>query len=131
MISEDFVKGSMADWLERQGYTHVQARLGTANGIDVEGRDVESGLRIAIECKGESKAKNQWDNAWRNLSHAFFNLIKDSEDPDNNDQIALAVPDTSDYRRRMNGLQSFCRKQGILVYWVSGSGEVDAWRPAP
>lgn len=127
MISEDYVKMTMADWLKSQGYTDVIPRMGRANGIDVEGKHPRSGIRIAIECKGESNAKNQWDNAWRNLSHALFNLIKDTERPDNNDDIALAIPDTTDYRRRMDGLYAFCQRQGITVYWVSSSGEVDCW----
>ena len=127
MITEDYVKETMAEWLKQQGYTDVKARMGTANGIDVEGVNPSSGTRLSIECKGESNAKNQWDNAWRNLSHAFFNLIKDSENPDNKDDIGLAVPDTEDYRRRMDGLKPFCKKQGITLYWVSASGEVDCW----
>lgn len=127
MISEDYVKMTMADWLKRQGYIDVVSRMGRANGIDVEGKDPASGVRLAIECKGENNAKNQWDNAWRNLSHALFNLIKDTEDPDNHDDIALAIPDTNDYRKRMDGLRAFCERQGITVYWVSASGEVDSW----
>jgi hypothetical protein len=101
--------------------------MGRKNGIDVEGKHPVSNSRLAIECKGESNAKNQWDNAWRNVSHALFNLIKDTENPDNKDDIAMALPDTNDYRRRMDGLQIFCKKQRIAVYWVSASGEVDAW----
>lgn len=127
MISEDHVKETVAGWLKQLGYTGVQARLGTAKGIDVEGKHPDSGVRLAIECKGESNAKNQWDNAWRNLSHGLFNLIKDTEDPDNNDKVALAIPDTDDYRRRMSGLQAFCSKQGIAVYWVSGDEVIDVW----
>ncbi|MFP4462215.1 MAG: hypothetical protein ACLFO0_00005 [Guyparkeria sp.] len=128
MISEDHVKEAMGEWLKNKGYTAVTARMGTAKGIDVEGVDPSTGKLIAIECKGESNAKNQWTNAWKNLSQALFNLIKESENPSNNDTQALAIPDTDDYRIRMSGLENFCHRQGIAVFWVSETGHVDVWR---
>ena len=127
MISEDRVKKAMAAWLESKDYECIKCRLATAKGIDVEGINPTSQKRIAIECKGESNAKNQWDNAWRNVAHALFNLIKDSEDQNNKDEVAMALPDTEDYRKRMEGLRAFCKRQGIAVFWVASNDTVSTW----
>lgn len=127
MITEDNVKLAMKFHLVGLGYLDVQVRLGTAPGIDVEGIHPLSGCRLAIECKGETAAAGQWDRAWRNASAALFNAVKTTEDKSNVDKIALAFPDTQHYQGRMEGLQNFCRKQKIEVYWVAEDGRVHNW----
>ena len=39
------------------------------------------------------------------ITQAFFYLIQDSEMPDETAQVSLALPDTSDFRRRMAGMK--------------------------
>jgi hypothetical protein len=63
-----------------------------------------SGKRLVIECKGETAAPRQLDRAWRNVSQAIFNAIKKTEKPQNKDDVALAFPDTKNYRKNMDGL---------------------------
>ena len=126
-ISEDDVKNGVAAWSKRRGFKNVKARLGTSRGPDVEGVSSSSGRREIVECKGESDAPKQWDRAWRNVSYALFNAVKRTENPDNADDIAVALPDTDNYRRRMDGLEAFCKRQRIAVYWVSEDGTVRPW----
>ena len=126
-ITEDNVKNAVATWLRRRGFKNVRSKLGTSPGFDVEGVDPVSGKRRVIECKGETNAGNQWDRAWRNVSQALFNAIKKTEERGNLYSVALAFPDTQNYRRRMGDLQKFCRRQKIGVYWVSKGGNVQSW----
>jgi hypothetical protein len=65
-ITEDFVKTSVQGWLIAQGYSDVEARLGTRQGDDVSGKAPKSGRSIWVECKGATAATDQWDRAWRN-----------------------------------------------------------------
>lgn len=118
-ITEDKVKKAMEKWLERRGFKNVKSCPGTRKGPDVEGVSATSDKRKVIECKGETDATNQWDRAWRNVSNAIFNVIKKTENPQNLDRVALAFPDTKNYRERMKGLAGFCRRQKIAVYWVT------------
>ena len=131
-ITENVVKNAVATWLKQRGFRSVEARLGTSRGFDVEGVNPTSSKRLVVECKGETDAPNQWDRAWRNVSHALFNTIKKMEDRQNLDEVAVAMPDTQNYRRRMEGLQAFCERQRIEVYWVSEDGAVQPWEaPSP
>lgn len=126
-ITEDDVKNTVTTWLKRRGFKNVEPRFGTRQGPDVEGVSSTSGKRLVVECKGETDAPNQWDRAWRNVSYALFNAIKKTEDRQNLDDVAVALPDTQNYRRRMEGLQAFCERQKIAVYWVSEDGTVQPW----
>lgn len=127
-ITEDDVKEALVAWLEQQGYTDVHARLGRAQGDDVEGVHPETGRRLVVECKGETEASNQWDRAWRNASQAFFKMARLSESKEHSEEdLAMAFPDTENYRKRMAGLQELCARQGIDVYWVSEDGTVRTW----
>lgn len=126
-ITENHVKDAVARWLKKEGFGDVTARLDTRQGFDVEGISSKAGKRLAVECKGETEARNQWDRAWRNVAYALFNAIKKTEDPQNPDDVAIALPDTRNYRDRMHGLQAFCARQKIAVYWVSEDGRVQLW----
>lgn len=126
-MTEDYVKKAVANWLKRQGFKNVKIRLGTKPGPDVEGVSPTSGKRLVIECKGETDAPRQLDRAWRNMSYAIFNAIKKTENPENLDDVALAFPDTKNYRKTMDRLQDFCKRQKIAVYWVSKHGHIQSW----
>jgi hypothetical protein len=124
-ITEDDVKNGVAALLKRRGFKTVEVRLGTRKGPDVEAVNPDSGRRLVVECKGETEAANQWDRSWRNASGALFNAIRLTEKFD--DDVAIALPDTDDYRRRMGSLEEFCARQGISVYWVAEDGAVRQW----
>jgi hypothetical protein len=126
-ITEDKVKKAVEGWLENRGFKEVKARLGTEKGHDVEGVSPVSGKKLVVECKGETDAPNQWDRAWRNACYALFDSIKGIENPQNVDEVAMALPDTENYRKRMQGLQAFCKRQRIAVYWVSEDDMVQPW----
>lgn len=127
MMTEDEVKRAIKRYLLGRGFANVRARFGTAKGIDVEGVDPSSGKRLAVECKGETNAVNQWDTAWRNAAQAMFYALRATERRANSDAIALAFPKTQDYRRRMKGLRKFCARQRITVFWVGKRGQVVPW----
>jgi hypothetical protein len=126
-ITEDFVKTSVYAWLIAKGYTDVQMHLGTRPGDDVRGKSPDSGKKLWVECKGATVAANQWDRAWRNLSDAFFKAIDKSEKTPTDDDIAIAIPDTKDYRDRMAHLEQLCRRQNWKILSVSEAGHVQPW----
>jgi hypothetical protein len=61
------------------------------------------------------------------VSYALFNAVKKTENRENADDVAVALPATDNYRRRMDGLHAFCKRQRIAVYWVSEDGTVRPW----
>ena len=125
-ITEDYVKDAMAIWLRKQGYQNIQVRLGTRQGIDVEGVDPSSGKRLLIECKGEGGA-DQWKKSWADVAGGILYVLNKIETPGNLDNFALAFPDTQNYRQRMVNLKSFCERERIIVYWVSSDGQIQRW----
>ena len=122
-IAEDDVKKTMEAWLKSQGYTEVEARLGTRQGYDVEGKHPISSKRLVIECKGEAMTGSQHHRSWTNVASAILTTLNETEVLNNND-VGLAFPDTKEYRDRMKNLHAFCKRQNILVYWVTESGQV-------
>lgn len=129
-IIEDDVKKAMEAWLKTQGYSDIVARLGTRQGYDVEGVHPTSGKRLVIECKGEARTGSQHNRSWPNVASALFTSLNETEDIKNSNDVAVAFPDTKEYRGRMNLLQAFCKRQGISVYWVDEDGQVTQWSPA-
>lgn len=54
--------------------------------------------------QGRNRCARQLDRAWRDVSQAIFNAIKKTEKPQNKDDVALAFPDTKNYRKNMDRL---------------------------
>lgn len=126
-IVEDDVKRAMEAWLKTQGYSDVEARLGTRQGYDVEGKHPTSGKRLVIECKGEATTGDQHSRSWTNVASAMLTSLNETEDLENFNDVGLAFPDTKEYRGRMRLLQEFCKRQNIFVYWVAENGQVVTW----
>jgi len=126
-IFEDDVKRALEAWLKAQGYSEVEARLGTRQGYDVEGKHPASGKRIVIECKGEAATGSQHSRSWQNVASAMLTSLIEIEDLENANDVGVAFPDTKEYRGRMSVLQNFCKRQNIFVYWISGNGQVTQW----
>ena len=126
-IVEDDVKNAMGVWLVTQGYEEVETRLGTRQGYDVEGINKKTKKHLVIECKGEAQTGNQHHRSWPNVASALLTSLKEIEDQKNNNDVGMAFPDTPEYRGRMRLLQQFCKKQRLLVFWVSENGSVQQW----
>lgn len=126
-IVEDDVKRAMESWLKAQGYSDVEARLGTRQGYDVEGKHPTSGKRLVVECKGEGTAVNQHSRSWTNVASAVLTSLNETEDLKNSNDVGLAFPDTKEYRHRMRLLREFCNRQNIFVFWVAENGQVVTW----
>jgi hypothetical protein len=126
-IIEDDVKRAMETWLKAQGYSNVEARLGTRQGYDVEGKHPTSGKRLVIECKGEATTGNQHSRSWSNVASAMLTSLNETEELENTNDVGVAFPDTKEYRGRMSLLQAFCIRQNIFVYWVTENGQVTQW----
>ncbi|MEI7997825.1 MAG: hypothetical protein WCH01_23325 [Methylococcaceae bacterium] len=126
-ILKDDVKNALGVWLESKGFSNVKIRLGTKQGYDVEGVNPTSCKRLVIECKGEAKTGDQWPRSWHNVSSAILTSLWETENSENLNDVAMAFPDTKDYRNRMSRLQAFCKRQCIAVYWVSEDGKVQQW----
>ncbi|MEQ1667727.1 MAG: hypothetical protein ABL868_04670 [Sulfuriferula sp.] len=126
-IVEDDVKRAMETWLKNQGYSYVEARLGTRQGYDVEGKHPTSGKRLVIECKGEASTGDQHSRSWPNVASAMLTSLNETEELENANDVGVAFPDTKEYRGRMSLLQTFCKRQNIFVYWVTENGQVTQW----
>jgi hypothetical protein len=126
-IIEDDVKTAIESCLKNKGYSSVYARLGTRQGYDVEGVHPTTNKRLVIECKGEAQTGDQHSRSWGNVASAILTSINEIEDPTNNNDVGVALPDTKEYRGRMNLLQSFCERESISVFWVSENGTVVKW----
>ena len=126
-IVEDDVKKAMESWLKERGYSSVQPRFGTKRGYDVEGIHPATNARLVIECKGEARIGDQWHRSWGNVATAILTSINEIENPGNRNNVGIALPDTKQYRERMNLLQNFCRREEISVFWVSRKGVVVQW----
>lgn len=126
-IVEDDVKRAMESWLKDGGYSSVKARLGTRQGYDVEGVHPTTNKRLVIECKGEAHTGDQHSRSWGNVASAILTSINEIEDPNNNSEIGIALPDTKEYRDRMSLLRGFCKRQRISVFWVSENRAVVTW----
>lgn len=126
-ILENDVKKSMEAWLISNGYSSVQARLGTRQGYDVEGIDPTTKHLLVLECKGEAQTGDQHSRSWGNVASALLTSLNETEDPSNNHHVGIALPDTKEYRGRMHLLERFCKKQQISVFWVSENGVVAQW----
>lgn len=126
-IFEDAVKNAMGTWLTSKGYSSVQVRLGTRQGYDVEGVSPISGKRLVIECKGEAQTGGQHSRSWTNVASAILTSLDETENTENSNDVALAFPDTKEYRHRMRNLQVFCKKQCIAVFWVAEDAQIKQW----
>jgi hypothetical protein len=126
-IIEDDVKRAMGNWLKAKGYIDVEIRLGTRQGHDVEGKNPITGKRLVIECKGEAKTGNQHSKSWPNVASALLTSLNEIENPKNTNNVGVALPDTKEYRDRMQLLQVFCSKQAINVFWISQGMQVEQW----
>ena len=126
-IIEDDIKVAMVSFLKDQGSTSVKVQLGTRQGYDVEGANPVTGRTLVIECKGEAKTGSQHSRSWPNVASAILTSLNELEDPLSSNEVAMAFPDTNEYRERMRLLQPFCKRQGIDVYWVSENKSVRKW----
>lgn len=126
-IYENDVKEALENWMKESDFENVEARYDTRPGPDAQGLRPESGNRLVVECKGETDGKDQWKVSWKYVSQALFDTIKKNEDPEDTDDVGIALPDTDNYRRRMDGLEGFCERQEIDVYRVADDGTVEPW----
>ncbi|WP_157958262.1 hypothetical protein [Salinicola sp. CR57] len=125
-ITHTHVVQAMSHWLASNGYRCGPSRLGTRPEIDLEATSVFGQRRLIVDCRGEFSLDVGQDS-WMEITQAFFYLIQDSEMPDETAQVSLALPDTTDFRRRMAGMKEFCLRQGVMVFWVAENGQVRQW----
>ncbi|GAB1430244.1 hypothetical protein MASR2M18_10770 [Ignavibacteria bacterium] len=126
-IIEDNVKAYMVDFLLSKGYFSVGAKMGTRQGYDVEGTHPISRKRLVIECKGEARTGSQHARSWDNVASAILTSLNESYKSANTNDVGIALPDTAEYKARMELLKPFFKKENIAVFWVSEHGTVEQW----
>lgn len=126
IISQDDVVSAMVTWLSANGYQCGSKRLGTRYEIDLEATRPFGQERLLVDCRGETGSRTGQD-AWVEITQAFFYLIRDSENTDDRTQVSMALPDTTEFRRRMAGMKEFCLRQGIRIFWVGANGYIRQW----
>lgn len=126
-IIEDNVKLALKAWMESEGYTSIDYKLGTRAGYDVEGVNPSTGRRLVIECKGEARTGKQFPRSWGNTATAVLTSLIEKENPSVDNDVGIAFPDTEDYQLRMKHLKKLFSRENIFVFWVSEGGTVRRW----
>ena len=126
MLKENDVVLHLRNWLSSNGYNVLSHCLDTAPGHDIEAVS-PSGRKIFIECKGgisPTTGRPFDDNyTWTCVSSAFFKMVRHMELEPNCD-AGIAFPHTERYKDLMNGMESFCARIGLRVFWIDDSGKV-------
>jgi hypothetical protein len=126
MLTENEVVDTMCDLLRGHGYGIESCCHDTERGDDIVAV-AQGSRRLHVECKGAVSRKGNRINAWREAGGALFNAIRDIEKPGQPDDVAVAFPDVVDYHNVMDGLESFCKREKLLVYWVNENRSVRKW----
>lgn len=126
VISHDYIVSMMVSWLSANGYQCGSKRLGTRYEIDIEATRPFGQGRLVVDCRGEDSSQSGQDT-WSEITQAFFYLIQDTEESDGQTRFSMALPDTSEFRRRMAGMKEFCLRQGIDIFWIDANGRVRQW----
>lgn len=126
-IVEDQVKNSIKKFLIDQGYEKVICRLGTRQGHDVEGINPVTKRKFVIECKGEAMKGSQLARSWGNVASALLTALNETNAPNKENDVAIALPNTSAYRDRLLHLRQLLDREKITVYWVSENSSVTQW----
>lgn len=119
LIVEDVVKSSVETYLNEHGYSSIVTRMGTRQGYDVEAVNPENGRRLVVECKGEASTGSQHARSWINVATAILTSLNEIYSPDNENDVAIALPDTVEYRGRLSLLNEFLKRESIAVFWIS------------
>lgn len=124
-ITEDQVKQTVKEHLERQGY-RVLVAWGRERGIDIEA--TKTGSRWVIEAKAEvGKSGAQQVNYFLG---ALGELIQRMDDPSAG--YGLALPDNNQYRGLVQRLPDLARERlDLTVFWVRRSGRGFTVQPDP
>lgn len=118
-IIEDDVKRALKTWMEDEGYTSIDYKLGNKRGYDVEGVNPRTSRKLVIECKGEAQTGKQWPRSWGNTAAAILTSLIENENPSLDNEVGMAFPDTEEYRSRMRYLKNLFNRESISVFWVS------------
>ncbi|MFV7511507.1 hypothetical protein ACNPM2_03830 [Stenotrophomonas geniculata] len=123
-LTENDVVTITVEWLEQHGFSCTEPpKLNRRKGDDIAvlGPD---GTRLFVECKGAVSLAGNVLNDWGNAAMAMFGALRETEGGRKLDLHAIAVPDTGPYRKTLGPLEAFMARQGILLLWVHGTGEV-------
>ena len=123
MLTENEVVDHVKAWLESNGYRIDSFRKDTARGDDIAATHTD-GSRIFIECKGSISKHGNESDAWQKSAMAVFGAIKETEQIRPTNQHGIAIPDTAEYRKILEPLDSFFMRQKISLFWVQANGNV-------
>ncbi|WP_107433583.1 hypothetical protein [Stenotrophomonas maltophilia] len=123
-LTENDVVTITASWLEEHGFRLTEPlKLNRRKGDDIAAMRGD-GTRLFVECKGAVSLTGNVLHDWYNAAMAMFGAIRETEGERKLDLHAIAVPDTIPYRKTLGSLEAFMARQGILLFWVHGNGEV-------
>jgi len=128
LLNENDIISAICDYLERiEGYVIVQKLGTTQKGIDIIAKHPEQPGRLLIEAKGGTSSRdgsNRYGKEYTEtqvfdrVSKGFFTVTKMLVECKDNDDVALACPDTVTFRKYLNQIKPALDKLGIKVFLV-------------
>jgi len=133
MLYESDVSSAVVKHLKKNGYKIVQELKPTQKGIDIiaeKGNEV-----LCIEAKGETsfrKGSNRYGKAFHSgqvthhVARALYSTIRDFELKEfgRNTKVAMAFPDTPEFRKRVGCVYKSIKRLKIPVYLVASNRKV-------
>lgn len=128
MLDENGIITAVCDYLERsEGYIITQRLSTTQKGIDIIAKHPNHPGQLLIEAKGGTSSRagspkfGEEYNSTKVLdrvSKGFYTVAQLHVECKDEDNVALACPDTKDFRKFLDPIKPILNELGIKVYLV-------------
>ena len=141
-MDENEVIEALCSYLERTGYTIVQRCRTTDHGVDVIARDASTGRELYVEAKGGTSSRegsNRYGKEYTQsqvfdrVSKGIFTSmqLRGAHSDRARVSVALAVPDSTHFRRYLSTVVAQLTALSIRVLLVSDEGAVNDFTRGP
>ena len=132
MLTENDVIQAVAEFLPSLGHAVESTCTTNQRGVDIVARHAATVRRLRVEAKGGTSSKEHTDrfgqgfNGGQVLSHVSRALYKAAAmlRAYPADEVALALPDDEQHRRRIEAILPALGRLGISVFFVGLDGSV-------
>ncbi|MDR3707159.1 MAG: hypothetical protein P4L33_02580 [Capsulimonadaceae bacterium] len=133
-LNENQIIDALCQHLTTNGYQILNRCLTTQRGIDIIAKHSSTSVRLLVEAKGGTSAQRSSAryNRGFNPNQVFDRVAKGlytaicllSQYQSAGDKVALAFPDTDQFRLRLEAIRPALLELNILVYLVSADKNV-------